>query len=130
MVSIRFRALTANSRQIRTAGLVNGFRNAQTQWAKGVKAELVKYPPPIPSSSYVRTGDLGRGWQITGPNMSPSGLVTRVNNSVEYVGWVYGDEAGEGQAAVHEGRWPLIAEVVDREGYLRLLREVVEKNVG
>lgn len=130
MTSVRFRALTANSKQIRSDAIIAGFGQAQKKWAEGVKAKVSVQPPPIPDSRYVRTGDLVKGWKITGPLLSASGLTVRLNNATRYVRYVYGDEQGRGQVRVHQGRWVLLSDAIDRDGYVQLMRDVVKRNVG
>lgn len=130
MTSVRFRALTANSKQIRSDAIIAGFGQAQRKWAEGVKQKVSVEPTKITESRYVRTGDLVRGWNITGPLLSASGLVVRLNNATKYVRYVHGDEQGRGQVRVHQGRWVLLSDAIDREGYAQLMRDVVKRNVG
>lgn len=130
MVSVRFRALTANSKQIRTQDIISGFGTAQRKWAEETKAKLVKTPPPIPTSNYVRTGDLVKGWKINGPNLSSSGLIVRLSNSVPYVVFVHGSEDGGRQFWVHAGRWVHIMDAIDRESYVEMMRNVVKNGLS
>lgn len=63
-----------------------------------MQARLMTYPAPPPSSTYRRTGTLGRRWQVEGGNMR----WVLGNNTV------YGPEVeGEQQTAVHKRTgWP------------------------
>lgn len=130
MTSVRFRALTANSKQIRTDAIIQGFGQAQKKWAEEVKAKVSVTPTAIVGSRYKRTGDLVKGWKITRPLLSASGLVVRLNNAVSYVRFVYGDEQGNPQALVHRGRWAVLKDAIQRTEYTQLMRDVVKRNVG
>lgn len=125
MTYVRFRAITANSKVIKSPNIVAALSAAQLKWAEDSRRKLL-YPPPEPLPSYDRTGDLGRGWHITGPHLSGSGLVVNLINNVEYAEKVYGDEQGSGQAWMHVGRWPLLQDVIDRDEYVRLIRNVIK----
>lgn len=61
--------------------------------ARRMQAELMDYPAPPPSSTYVRTGTLGRSWQVEGGNM-----LWRIGNNTTYAPEVQ----GELQTAAHE----------------------------
>lgn len=83
------------------------------------------YPPPKPNSSYIRTGDLGRGWSRTNVRETSNGLIVTVHNEMYYSVRVHGDEQGMGQWEMHEDTgWPLVAEVL-REDYRDRLRRVI-----
>lgn len=124
MIGARFRALTANSKQIRTAALESQVASLQARILGEAKKKLQQYPPPIPSSNYIRTGVLGRGWRIAGPNSSASGLVSILVNDVGYSGFVQGPN----QVNIHRGRWATLAEIVDplRPIYHQGLRSIVK----
>jgi hypothetical protein len=135
-IQARFRALTANSKQIRTAGIVAGFTKVQNKWADTAINKLKRYPPERSGQTYVRTNNLRDSWHKNGPHLSASGLeVTVVNtardeNGRSYAIYVYGDDQGESQAWMHVGRWTKLEEVLDRDGYLRALQEVVREHIS
>lgn len=64
------------------------------------------YPPPIPTSKYQRTGDLGRGWWW-GRFHKPNEVQINITNKMPYTKWVQDRRT---QAAVHVGRWRTIQE--------------------
>lgn len=73
-----------------------------------------KYSNETMQGKYIRTGRLGRGWRLTEVRMGDKASV-RLSNSVPYAVWVHGSATGEGekdQAWMHEGRWPLMRDVV------------------
>lgn len=129
MVSVRFRALTANSKQIRASEIINGFGNAQKKWAEETKRKLQIEPPPIPDSKYKRTGKLVAGWKVSPPSLGSSGLIVRLTNSVPYVVFVHGSEDGGRQFWVHKGRWTHIKDAIDRESYVEMMRNVVKNGI-
>lgn len=67
-----------------------------------IAADAAHYPPPV--GTYVRTGDLGRGWTDSEPLMSgdSTSLMAVLTNSVPYGPFVQG---AEDQASIHAGRW-------------------------
>lgn len=127
MIGARFRALTAHSKQLKTAELIAAASAIQIKHLNKAKTKLQQYPPEIPTSNYVRTGELGRNWRVQPPHLTADGLIGRVVNDTEYAHWVYGDEGGEGQAQVHQGRWPLIPEAIDRKAYIDDLRSIIKR---
>lgn len=129
MVSVRFRALTANSKQIRGEAVVAGFGTAQKKWAEETKIKLQRTPPPIPESRYKRTGDLVAGWKVSPPSLGSSGLIVRLTNSIPYVVFVHGSEDGSRQSQVHRGRWTHIKDAIDRDGYVEMMRNVVKNGI-
>lgn len=129
MTTVRFRALTANSKQIKTPQIIDAFAVAQRKWVEETKAKLSKTPPPIPESRYKRTGDLVAGWKINGPRLTGDLITSLTNVDVDYVRYVHGTESGAGQVKVHRGRWVLLKDAIDRESYARLMRNVVKTHV-
>jgi len=122
MISARLRALTANSKQLRTENLERLVGQIQRKKLDEAKRKLQTYPPPIPSSDYVRTGDLGRGWEIRGPSNQASGIMSILVNTVGYSGFVQGND----QQSIFSGRWTTIGEAVDRDGYHSDLRSMMK----
>lgn len=75
-----------------------------------IAADAAHYPPAI--GTYVRTGDLGRGWTDSTPLMQSdaASLLAVLTNSVPYGPFVQGTED---QASVHAGRWRTTDQIVD-----------------
>lgn len=73
-----------------------------TQAAQASLPTLRIYPPELPGQRYVRTGNLGRGWQYGGAQHEPDGASLHIFNAVPYAPDVYGDTS---QRAVFAGRW-------------------------
>ena len=65
------------------------------------------YPPPPPNSTYRRRGSAGLGGKWVG-RVEPVGQLVRgiVENPTSYADLVM----GEGQAAVHKGRWATVTQ--------------------
>lgn len=105
-------------------------KGVQKKWAQQAIKRLRQEPPPISDSRYQRTGELGRAWRVDGPHAQSSGIITRIVNDTDYAVYVYGDEVGDGQVAVHRGRWVTIPEAIDRDGYIDDLRQAMRDSVG
>lgn len=71
---------------------------------KAVGADAGDYTkaPELPNQRYIRSGDLGQGWENE-PILSVSGdsLMGVLTNAVPYAG----DVQGEDQEAIFQGRW-------------------------
>jgi hypothetical protein len=78
--------------------------------AQAIVREMKLYPPAPPMSTYVRTGTLGGGWQITS---KPDGYTIR--NDTPYTKYVVGNAYGLEQAWMHQGRWKLQRDVTEQE---------------
>jgi len=86
-------------------------------------ARLSKYPPPPPASTYVRTGDLGRGWaegvsvDAMGTNQFADQVSVIMRNPVAYGPFVQGDarQGDPHQAFMHVGRWETTQQALDAE---------------
>lgn len=90
--------------------------------AKVVKAEVQQardevatYPPELPNQRYIRTGKRGQATKVVsyvGSNQYQSKYT--VESNPDYgrgrTGnpYVIGDSQGQGQAAIHQGRWKLL----------------------
>lgn len=72
--------------------------------------DLANYPEPPPGSTYRRTGNLGRVWTTARPEFAPmaTGFEASIGNARPGAEFVQGDM----QAAVHQGRWPTVEQVV------------------
>lgn len=68
------------------------------------------YQVPDTGGHYIRTGRFGSN-QILSYN---GGQSYTLINRTPYATYVQGDASGGGQAKVHQGRWPLLADVVER----------------
>jgi hypothetical protein len=76
-----------------------------------MKDRLAIYPAQRAGQRYVRSGDLGRGWVNAQPQFvvrGGGGVDMRLENRVDYAGWVQ----GEAQAWMHAGRWQTAASVL------------------
>lgn len=84
---------------------------AERGMAKGmlyVHSTVPAYPPPPPNSTYRRTGTLGR--EITTKTERSAGNIQGIiGSATEYSPAVIGEGT---QAAVHEGRWWTLFQVV------------------
>ena len=78
-----------------------------------VTKRLQTYPPARPSSTYDRTGTLGRKWQVRSFVKRPSSFVSEVTNPVSYAPYV---QAADSQAWMHAGRWPTDRQVLKEQG--------------
>lgn len=76
---------------------------------------MQRYPPPRPGQRYVRTYRLKRSWKIL--RFGNSGYQI-TNNAArkgrQYARYVVGDAYGTGQAWMHQNRWPVFRDVVER----------------
>ena len=90
---------------------------------QAIVKELKEYPPPPLGSTYVRTGNLGRGWTITSRS---NGYTLR--NPVSYTKYVHGNAYGLEQAWMHAGRWRLLRDEVEEEA-AKLPDEIVKEIV-
>lgn len=77
---------------------------------QSVVRRMKEYPPPTPTSLYIRTGTLGAGWTIL-----PNANGYSVTNNTPYTQYVVGNAYGLEQAWMHQGRWQLLRDVVEDE---------------
>lgn len=70
---------------------------------------IKRYPPQVSSSGYVRTGTLGRRWQVQTQESSSNIRIT-VYNLTDYGRYV---QAAATQAYMHIGVWPTNVQIVD-----------------
>jgi hypothetical protein len=90
--------------------LPNDLRKATAQARKLLVADLAEYPPAPAGSRYVRSGELGRGWERASPIV---GTRFELVNPTEYASLVQGDR----QAWMHVGRWRPASEIAqEHEG--------------
>src|SRR3990167_2003442 len=88
--------------------------------------ELRTYPPELPDQRYIRTGKRYRATRV----QYLGGQSYRLISDPSYKGrsadpYVLGDAYGQGQARIHQGRWALIKDVVEKsiERILARVRE-------
>ena len=74
-----------------------------------LRAEMRRYPPAIPDSTYRRTGTLGKSWtkQLMRGGRD-GGWLAQIGTRLNYAPYVQ-DEAR--QAKVHQGRWQTVQSV-------------------
>ena len=103
----------------------------------GLIPGLADYPPAPASSNYRRTGLLGRLWTSARPEFAPlsSGFEASIGTARPGGEFVQ----GELQAAVHQGRWPTVDEVIARrqadieayfEAALQRITEAIDAKAG
>lgn len=73
------------------------------------------YPPKLPNQKYKRTGLLGRRWEA---KRQKPGIWSVINRAKQpkgkpYARYVVGDERGQHQAHIHQGRWWIAREVLE-----------------
>ena len=57
-----------------------------------------------------RSGEVESAWTLVSLSNG-----YEINNSEPYASYVFGDISGNGQSLIHQGRWSLMADVVDSE---------------
>lgn len=105
MSGIEVKGLNETLAELKTAGELKGADAAMRTWAYRLMGELATYPAPPPTSTYVRTGTLGREWTV-----EESFLHYVVGNNVQYGPYV---QSYEMQAWMHVGRWQTDKGVLD-----------------
>jgi hypothetical protein len=105
------------SKEIPDIGRLQIYRTAQA-----IVKRMKDYPPPPFGSSYIRTGRLGGGWNIT---RRSNGYTIR--NSTTYTKYVVGNAYGLEQAWMHVGRWQVFRDVNDEE--VKKLPAEIEKEI-
>lgn len=94
--------------------IVAGVERAGRKWLLKRIPQLARYPAARPSSSYRRTGDLGRKWTSAQPQWQSNGsaFVGKLGNATPYGPFVQGDPGKRpGQAQVHQGRWGVASKI-------------------
>lgn len=76
---------------------------ASGYWAGGNSYAI----PELPNQGYIRTGVYARSMYV-----EQDGRAFRLQSEAPYSVYVGGDAQGQGQAWMHKGRWPVIADVV------------------
>ena len=80
-----------------------------------ITREMEGYPAELPMQTYRRTGRLGASWKVQSLEDGYSISNYAAKKGRRYANYVVGNAYGTGQAQIHEGRWPLFRDVVDRE---------------
>jgi hypothetical protein len=88
--------------------------------------------PPM-NSTYQRTGNLGRStyWEREGQTYRMYSVAIDKRGRA-YSVYVVGDASGSGQADIHQGRWPLLADVMTKWAQIAVdrMRAAIDKAVG
>jgi hypothetical protein len=74
--------------------------------------KLARYPAPW--SDYRRTGELGRGWFVSGPHKIGGALLVQVANRSGHAVWVQGPTVGAGpkqRALFREHGWQSVTDI-------------------
>lgn len=80
-------------------------------YALDAQSEISNYPTSPSQSSYVRTGQLGQFWTVSGPKQRGVDFVVRVGNKKRYAGRVQGSK----QEELFKGfGWPNITNTNDK----------------
>ena len=109
MASIEIRGIDELQRKLGAAASNKILRDPMQRSVYRILRDMAEYPPQRLSSSYIRTGTLGRRWtQKVAVNRS--GVTGKVGNNTEYAPWV---QAENFQAWMHKGRWQTDQQVID-----------------
>ena len=103
-----------------------GFR-AVWRMMKDAMEKARRYPPELPGQRYVRTGTYGRSFKIEKLAAGVIGariISDAVQRGRHYTIYVGGNAMGLGQARIHQGRWEVIADVVDRDVVRNVTQEI------
>ena len=110
--------------RLKTAELLEGELGP---FAKSVGMFAGKYPPPVPESTYVRTGHLSESWYWR--LLSP--VSVEVGNLAFYAGYVHGDIEGyDLQVPWHgEHGWRRLKEEGEKSlvAFIRRMQEKIER---
>ncbi len=95
---------------------------------------LADYPAAPSSSTYRRSGTLGRTWTAARPEFAPlsSGFEASIGNATPYGPFVQGDE----QAEMHKGRWKTTKQIAEahrgeiEQYFEKALQRVAQKLEG
>ena len=106
-ITITVNNLDRVTRKIDGLARMDYLKGVASAGADVLRADLRKYPPPPPDSTYRRTGTLGKSWtkKVSG---GPAGWLAGVGSRLGYAPYVQ-DEAR--QAKVHQGRWQTVQSV-------------------
>ena len=115
-------AVTRKLDRLDSGAYLQGVADAGAQL---LRAEMRKYPPPPPNSTYRRTGTLGKSWaqKVTG---GPSGWLAVVGTRLNYAPYV---QDMNRQAEIHQGRWQTIQSVASdkRDEIFNFVRKAISR---
>ena len=85
------------------------------------------YPPELPNQRYIRTGTYGRSFKIA--KLGNGVIGARIESDAvqrgrHYTVYVGGNAMGRGQARIHNGRWAVIADVVQQDVLNQVAKEI------
>jgi len=75
---------------------------------------MQRYPAKLPNQVYIRTGLLGRSWKKKKVKAGFEISNNAARKGRPYAKYVVGDKMGNQQASIHQGRWKLLRDVVER----------------
>lgn len=81
---------------------------------EAAKEKIIEYPPELPGQRYVRTGNYGRSFTVDLDGLTATLKGSAYQNGKDYTVFVGGNAEGFGQADIHYGRWPVIADEAAR----------------
>lgn len=122
---IRFRAFT-RAITLKPHAAIAAAAAAQKAHAHKVAKEASTYPPEKAGSNYVRTGELGKAYDVRGPSITASGISTRIVNNIYYFGYVQGEDQ---QLQHAQTGWKRLIDLADRETYHRAIYEAVSRSI-
>ena len=95
-----------------------------------LRADMRRYPPPPPNSTYRRTGTLGKSWtKTTMRGGKGGGWVAQIGTRLKYAPFV---QDATRQAAVHQGRWQTVQDVAKnrRDDVVRFCVKAIQGWLG
>lgn len=101
---------------------------AQQESIVSMKTDLMVYPSPRSTSTYIRTYELRHGWENATVDVVPSmdGIyptrVTSIENPVPYAGWV---QRRSTQTRWNRYRWTTVEDVIERHSPM-LIDKVIQ----
>ena len=98
-------------RRLNNLQALNVLRAPMNRAVLRIQADMQKYPPKPRTSTYRRTGTLGRSWTSDVTNMA-EGVRGRVGNRVKYAPFV---QSSMFQRPVHRRRWQTDRIVLNRQ---------------
>jgi hypothetical protein len=110
-MNIEIRGIDELQRKLGQVASTEVLRRGMQKVVYRVQGRMADYPPPPASSTYRRTGTLGRKW-TTDVAVTGDGVQGKVGNNTGYGPWVQSDMF---QARVHKGRWQTDRQVLREE---------------
>ena len=106
-MTITVQNLDAVTRKLDRLDSADYLKGVADSGAQLLRAEMRKYPPPPPNSTYRRTGTLGKSWTQAVKKFGGSWLA-QVGTRLNYAPYV---QDMNRQAEIHQGRWQTIQSV-------------------